>query len=187
MVTTLPAPITVRSPMVTPGQMMAPPPIQTSSPMVMGLANSSPLARSWWCMGWRCSLHVGAKEGAAAHGHGHHVQHHAVKVDEHLFAQREVVAIVAVEGWLNPEAVGGVGEELPQKALAFFGLVFAAFVQGLEQEARLRPFLGQLRVQSVVELAREHFLFFCFHRGGVCLGKAACFPSPKDLPFSACF
>src|SRR5688572_13567742 len=40
-VTTLPAPMTVRSPMATPGQMMAAPPTQTSEPMLMGLANSS--------------------------------------------------------------------------------------------------------------------------------------------------
>src|SRR4029453_3220772 len=35
-VTTLPAPMTDRSPMVTPGQMMAPPPTHTSEPMVIG-------------------------------------------------------------------------------------------------------------------------------------------------------
>ena len=34
--TTLPAPMVVSSPMVTPGQMMAPPPIQTLCPMRMG-------------------------------------------------------------------------------------------------------------------------------------------------------
>ena len=45
-VTTLPAPITVRSPILTPGQITALPPIQTSSPMAMGLADSRPVARS---------------------------------------------------------------------------------------------------------------------------------------------
>jgi hypothetical protein len=39
-VTTLPAPITVRGPMVTPGQIIAPPPIQTSDPTATGLRNS---------------------------------------------------------------------------------------------------------------------------------------------------
>ncbi|MNS11753.1 hypothetical protein D3C72_433010 [compost metagenome] len=36
-VTTAPAPMMERGPMVTPGQMMAPPPIQQSSPMRTGL------------------------------------------------------------------------------------------------------------------------------------------------------
>ncbi len=46
LVTTLPAPITVRSPIVTPGQMIDPPPIQTSSPIVTGLPNSCVRRRS---------------------------------------------------------------------------------------------------------------------------------------------
>ena len=45
-VTTLPAPMIDRLPMVTPGQITAEPPTHTSSPITMGLANSSPDARS---------------------------------------------------------------------------------------------------------------------------------------------
>src|SRR5690606_9050897 len=44
-VTTLPAPTTARSPMVTPGRMIAPPPIHTSFPLVTGWPLSSPAAR----------------------------------------------------------------------------------------------------------------------------------------------
>src|SRR5687768_14418492 len=51
LVTTLPAPITLRSPMFTPGQITALPPTHTSSPMVMGLANSSPDALTLWSIG----------------------------------------------------------------------------------------------------------------------------------------
>ncbi len=39
-VTTLPAPMTDFEPIVTPGQMIAPPPTHTSEPISMGLANS---------------------------------------------------------------------------------------------------------------------------------------------------
>ena len=45
-VTTLPAPMVVSSPMVTPGQMIAPPPIHTRLPMVIGDASSGPAVRS---------------------------------------------------------------------------------------------------------------------------------------------
>jgi hypothetical protein len=38
--------MTVRSPIVTPGQMIAPPPTQTSDPMVIGFADSNHLRRS---------------------------------------------------------------------------------------------------------------------------------------------
>src|SRR5690606_8768893 len=41
--TTLPAPITEREPIVTPGRMIAPPPTHRSSPIVTGLPHSLPL------------------------------------------------------------------------------------------------------------------------------------------------
>lgn len=44
MVTTLPAPITHLFPIVTPGQITTLPPTQTSSPIAIGFANSSPVA-----------------------------------------------------------------------------------------------------------------------------------------------
>src|SRR5688572_20720384 len=40
-VTTLPAPITARPPMLTPGRMIAPPPTQTSAPISIGFPYSS--------------------------------------------------------------------------------------------------------------------------------------------------
>jgi hypothetical protein len=45
LVTMLPAPMTVFSPIVTPGQTMAPPPSQTLGPTVIGAALSSPSRR----------------------------------------------------------------------------------------------------------------------------------------------
>ena len=43
--TTAPAPTTVSSPIVTPGQTMTPPPSQTLSPIVIGFAYSQPRRR----------------------------------------------------------------------------------------------------------------------------------------------
>jgi hypothetical protein len=43
--TTLPAPMVVLSPIVTPGQIIALPPIQTLLPMLIGAANSLPERR----------------------------------------------------------------------------------------------------------------------------------------------
>ena len=44
--TTLPAPMMQRSPMITPGQIVTPPPSQQSSPMVIGEHRSMGLRRS---------------------------------------------------------------------------------------------------------------------------------------------
>lgn len=46
LVTTLPAPIVVLSPIETPGQMITPPPIQTLFPMQIGAVSSCPVSRT---------------------------------------------------------------------------------------------------------------------------------------------
>jgi hypothetical protein len=48
-VTTLPAPITARAPMRTPGRMIAPPPTQTSAPISIGFPYSSSSLVHWAC------------------------------------------------------------------------------------------------------------------------------------------
>ena len=50
--TTLPPPMTARLPIVTPGRTVTPPPNQTLSPTVMGLAYSSSSSRRVWSRGW---------------------------------------------------------------------------------------------------------------------------------------
>lgn len=51
--TTAPAAITDPSPTVTPGRIVAPPPIHTSLPMVTGSAHSRPSRRSSGSVGWQ--------------------------------------------------------------------------------------------------------------------------------------
>ena len=51
-VTTEPASMTLLSPMLTPGRAVAPPPIHTLSPIVMGLAASSLARRAPGSSGW---------------------------------------------------------------------------------------------------------------------------------------
>jgi hypothetical protein len=51
-VTTAPAPTTVSSPMLTPGQTMTPPPSHTLSAMVIGAPYSQPSRRGIGSMGW---------------------------------------------------------------------------------------------------------------------------------------
>src|SRR5258706_9412633 len=52
LVTTAPAPTTVFSPMLIPGRMIAPPPSQTLSPIVIGLADSHFARRAAASPGW---------------------------------------------------------------------------------------------------------------------------------------
>ena len=63
LVTTLPAPTTVFEPIVTPGQMMAPPPIQTSTPISIGLPNSCLRRSRHSSDGWRCKSEPQVRRG----------------------------------------------------------------------------------------------------------------------------
>jgi serine/threonine protein kinase len=67
-VTTLPAPITDSAPIVTPGRTMTPPPSQTSSPIVIGLADSSGRGPCEWrrrAGGRRCRAGARARSRCA--------------------------------------------------------------------------------------------------------------------------
>ena len=124
-VTTLPAPITARDPMVTPGRMMAPPPTQTSAPMSTGLPNSC-LRRSGRVhrVHRRIDLHRRTEQREAADAYAADIEHHAVEIEEHTLAELDVGAIVAEEWRLHPHAVAAPAEELAQDspALAWSGV-----------------------------------------------------------------
>lgn len=80
-VTTLPAPMTVPSPIVTPCMTTQLPPIQTLSPMVIGSERMTPALR-WSAQGVRHGVdaHVGADEYVVADGHGRFVEDREVEI-----------------------------------------------------------------------------------------------------------
>lgn len=98
-VTTLPAPISALSAIETPCKTMAPAPIQTLRPMQTGRPNSSPEARPVGSRGvvGRENLYSWPDLGAGADCDFHHIQDHAVEVQEYARAEADVEAVVAVE------------------------------------------------------------------------------------------
>ena len=115
--TTLPAPMTVREPIVTPGQMMAPPPTQTSEPISTGLPNSCVRAQlGVHRMRGGVDLHGRAEQRVVADADLAHVEHDAVEVEEALAAEVDVRAVVAKERRLHPDIVAAGAEQLAQDA-----------------------------------------------------------------------
>ena len=102
--TTLPAPMTDREPIVTPGQMIAPPPTHTSEPISMGLANSC-LRRKFGFDGMRGGVDLDGRteQREVADAHRAHVEDDAVEVEEDALAEQDVRAVVAEEGRLHPD------------------------------------------------------------------------------------
>ena len=101
--TTLPAPITQRLPMVTPGQTMTPAPSQQSSPMVMGKPVSTGLRRFHIIDGVvrGYQLAVRTYQGAVADGNPAFIEHRGAIVDEYILTHLDAVTMVAVEGWTD--------------------------------------------------------------------------------------
>jgi hypothetical protein len=90
-----------------------------------------------------------------------------LKLKKHLLPDDHVEAVVAVEGRLQPQARPGVGNEFFQHPGPFGGLVFPGVVEFLDEQPGAQPVRDELRVERVVQLGVEHFLFFGFHPGWV--------------------
>ena len=112
-VTTLPAPISASSPTVTPGSTIAPPPIH-------GLAGFPAFAalRGIARVVGRVDLHRGADLRAVADLHAHHVEDHAVEIEEHAAAQMHVEAVVAMEGRPDLAAFARGAQSLGEQGVA---------------------------------------------------------------------
>lgn len=54
-----------------------------------------------------------------------HVEHHAIEVEEHAFAQVDVLAVVAVERRLHPHAVAAGAEQFSQNSASLVGFTLA--------------------------------------------------------------
>ena len=104
-VTTDPAPTTVVEPMVTPGHTITPPPSQTSSPIVIGLANSQPEGTLFGVDGVRRGVQVDAGR-----------EHHPV-ADRHAGAIEDDASGAGVEG----VADGNERPVITAKSAADFG------------------------------------------------------------------
>ena len=170
-VTTLPAPITARDPMRTPGRMMAPPPIHTSEPISTGLPNSVRRRRSASSGVHRgVDLHGRSNEGVVTDADVAHVQDDAVEVEEDTFAQVDVRAVIAEERRLHPHRVPTGAEQVAEQAPALLLRRLACGIERLAQVAGAFAAGDELGIEGIIQLAGEHLLAF---RHGTILGHGA--------------
>ena len=165
-VTTAPAPTRASSPIRTPGRMIAPPPIHTLAPMLIGRPNSSPDARSAGIarMVGGQDLHARSDLGLGADGHRHDVEDHAIEVQEGAIAETDVEAVVAVERRPDRRAPACEGQALGQQGVT----PIDGQVQGVEPShpGDRRGVVGlDLRVAGVIELAGQHQLLLGLRHG----------------------
>lgn len=122
LVTTAPEAMTAISPMVTPGLITARPPIHTvARPMVTGLyiflAAVSGL--SIQRMGGGIDMDARRQRTVIANMDRADVQHHTVEIGVKTGAEKDIVAVVAAEAWLDMP-IASATEQLGQNTLTFF-------------------------------------------------------------------
>jgi hypothetical protein len=152
-VTTAPAPTTVFSPMVTPGQTITPPPSQTLLPIVMGLALSH----------FACLERVGGGKELDIRTDLHvitdrdpgNVERHESPVGKGASADVRLVTIVAPDGRADDGAVSHTSEQLAKKAAS--RVVVAGGCVVLRGQGRGAITLsGQLGVVRDVVVTSQH-------------------------------
>ena len=109
-------------------------------------------------------LHFGAEETEVADLHFADIENHAVKIEIDALTQEDVGAVVAIEGWLEPDAVATLGEELFQRLAVERLFEVQGGVKLLAKDSSLTAEVYKLRVEGVIECAREHFFIFRLHR-----------------------
>jgi hypothetical protein len=164
-VTTLPAPISASSPMLTPGRMIAPPPIQTLRPMRMGRPNSKPAARSAGSRGWSvANLRGRANLRSIAYGDGDDIEDHAVEVEKDPSAERDIEAVIAMKRRPDHGTLADKGEAFHQQLPPFGRRSAERRVVAHKPAVCCRQCCLKLRVASVVQLAGEHLVLLSAHR-----------------------
>lgn len=148
--------MTVPSPILAPGQMMAPPPTQTSQPIEIGLAASSRRRRTPVVqrMRRRVDLHGGPEQDIAADPHVGGIEH-AIEVEEDAIAQSNLLAVVAVERRFYANRFADRAEQFRIKGMSR-GFVGGRRIDSMQQLPSLLARQDELGVGGIIKFAAEH-------------------------------
>jgi hypothetical protein len=120
-VTTLPAPMSAPSPILIPGRMIAPPPVQTFPPIAdaaVELQTSDAQGRVARMIG-REDLHRGTDLRSIADADCNDIEDHAVEVEKDPGAEADIEAVVAMKRWPDRGTLANKGEAFNQKFAPF--------------------------------------------------------------------
>ena len=156
--TTLPAPITAFSPIVTPPSTITPPPSHAPAPIAIGRPDSQPGAplRGVERMVGAEELHGGADEHLVADRDLAGVDEERPEVHEHARADVDVEAVVDLHRRHDVAALAERAEQLEQRPPAGLDVLDPGPVDQAHEPLRAHVQLAHLGVRCLVELARAH-------------------------------
>ncbi len=122
-------------------------------------------------------LHAGPDLGTVADLHLHYVEDHAIEIHEHAIAERDVVAVVEVERWAYHAIAANCAQSFLQQVRMLLWRQADAAVIALHPVAGGGLVGLQFVIDSAVELAGEHFLFFgLWHRHSLSFARVFILP-----------
>jgi hypothetical protein len=89
----------------------------------------------------RIDLHRRAAHDSRANADRRHIEDHAVEIEKHLVAQRDVRPIIAIERRLDPRLATGLRNQLTDQPRPLLLLIVAGVVDRLGEQPR-PPALG---------------------------------------------
>src|SRR5690606_19671688 len=122
---------------------------------------SLPSLRSVHRMHRRVNLHRWTEQRKIANRHRHHIQYHAIEVEENFSPERDVTAVITKERRLNPGFGRGV-KQFRDDLVSLNKLRRNGRIKLCTQLATTLSFLRQLGIQRIIKLARQHLFFLGF-------------------------
>src|SRR5581483_8743225 len=104
-----------------------------------------------------------SEQCVVADGHPAHIEHDAVEVEKHPLSKLDVRPVIAVKRRLHPDGLPACSEELLAEIPSYLLIAFTGSIQRLAQIARAVSRRHQIRIQCIVELARQHLLALSSH------------------------
>src|SRR3569623_1359498 len=96
----------------------------------------------------RCTdLNGGSDEDVVTNGDGHHIENHAVEIEEHLGTKNNVGAVVAEEGRLHPH-IAGIAQQLLEDEAPLTLLALTRGIEALAEITAALAFAGEFRIAS---------------------------------------
>ena len=146
--TTLPAPITALSPMVTPGRMTAPPPIQTWLTFVCRNRVNGGV-----------NFHIGAEQGIVADGNSARVQKGAVHIDKAAGAEGNMAAVVHPHRLIDTGIFTAKAKQQTKDPIPQLPIFRGQAVVNPHKVFGIAAQTPKLRIPCIIEFAAAHFFF----------------------------
>lgn len=163
-VTTAPAAITAQSPTVTPGRIVAPPPIQTLLPMVTGFGPFYACVALLRVKRMACCIYtyIRSDKHMIADCYARLIENRQIEIGKEILADAYIASVVAAKRAVEMKTFAAVSQHVSDDFVPSRCLAWVYRVEFPKKLAGQLEAFDELGVDSVIDFAVKHFLPFFF-------------------------